>query len=298
ERGGVGHAGLRERVRLHLQVAPVDAVAAGEARRAGGDPVLVGPVEVREARVAEEEQRPRPEQQHREAEPGHRAGEQRVREDPEPCAALAAGPGVGVVADDHPGRERQQQVDRLDRDDQQEADRHGHRHADPDVRGDDRAAIEEAAHRAAGAAAAKAARPAYRAAAPSSSSIRSSRLYLATRSEREGAPVLSWPVPIATARSAMVVSSVSPERWLIIAPQPAPRAMSIAPIVSVSVPIWFSLISTALAARSSMPRRMNSGFVTNRSSPTSCTRSPMRPVKALQPDQSSSARPSSRDTIG
>src|SRR4029079_1799076 len=198
---------------------------------------------------------------------------------------------------------RQQHVDRLDRDDQQEPDCHRDGHADADVRGDDRAAIHDPAHRAAAAGSAadpeeNAARPAYRAPPPSSSSMRRSRLYLATRSERDGAPVLSCPVPIATARSAMVVSSVSPERWLIIAPQPAPRAMSIAPIVSVSVPIWFSLISTALAARSSMPRRMNSGFVTNRSSPTSCTRSPMRPVKALQPDQSSSARPSSRDTIG
>ena len=42
--------------------------------------------------------------------------------------------------------------------------------------------------------------------------MRSSRLYLATRSDRAGAPVLIWPQPVATARSAMVVSSVSPER--------------------------------------------------------------------------------------
>ena len=51
------------------------------------------------------------------------------------------------------------------------------------------------------------------ASAPSASSIRSSWLYLATRSERDGAPVLIWPQPVATARSAIVVSSVSPERW-------------------------------------------------------------------------------------
>ena len=51
--------------------------------------------------------------------------------------------------------------------------------------------------------------------------MRSSRLYLATRSERDGAPVLIWPVPIATTRSAIVVSSVSPERWLTTAVQPA-----------------------------------------------------------------------------
>ena len=48
--------------------------------------------------------------------------------------------------------------------------------------------------------------------------MRSRRLYLATRSERQGAPVLIWPVPSATARSAIVVSSVSPERWDITAP--------------------------------------------------------------------------------
>ena len=36
---------------------------------------------------------------------------------------------------------------------------------------------------------------------------------LNTRSEREGAPVLIWQVFSATARSAMVVSAVSPERW-------------------------------------------------------------------------------------
>ena len=97
-------------------------------------------------------------------------------------------------------------------------------------------------------------------------------MYLATRSERDGAPVLIWPVPIATTRSAIVVSSVSPERCDTTADQPAPRASSIASIVSVSVPIWLSLISTALAARSSMPRAIRSGLVTSRSSPTSWTR--------------------------
>ena len=56
--------------------------------------------------------------------------------------------------------------------------------------------------------------PAYWAAVSNSSSMRSSWLYFATRSLRQGAPVLIWPVLQATARSAMVVSSVSPERWL------------------------------------------------------------------------------------
>src|ERR1700754_2055931 len=55
-------------------------------------------------------------------------------------------------------------------------------------------------------------RPGNSASAPSASSIRSSWLYFATRSDRDGAPVLIWPQPVATARSAIVVSSVSPER--------------------------------------------------------------------------------------
>ena len=58
----------------------------------------------------------------------------------------------------------------------------------------------------------KAAMPGYTALPPSCSSMRSSWLYLATRSVRLGAPVLIWQVFRATARSAMVVSSVSPER--------------------------------------------------------------------------------------
>ena len=40
--------------------------------------------------------------------------------------------------------------------------------------------------------------PAYLAVSPSSSSIRSCWLYLATRSDRAGAPVLIWPALVAT----------------------------------------------------------------------------------------------------
>ena len=54
--------------------------------------------------------------------------------------------------------------------------------------------------------------PGYDAAGPRRSSMRSSWLYLAVRSPRAGAPVLICPAPVATARSAMKVSSVSPER--------------------------------------------------------------------------------------
>jgi hypothetical protein len=67
----------------------------------------------------------------------------------------------------------------------------------------------------------------------------------------------------------MKLSTVSPERCETIAPQPALRAISMAAIVSVSEPIWLSLINTALAAFSLMPRAMRSTLVTNKSSPTS-----------------------------
>src|SRR5690606_32753179 len=59
--------------------------------------------------------------------------------------------------------------------------------------------------------------PAYSAVSPSISSIRISWLYFASRSDRASEPVLIWPQLVATARSAMVESSVSPERWLMTA---------------------------------------------------------------------------------
>src|SRR5580765_9116643 len=55
-------------------------------------------------------------------------------------------------------------------------------------------------------------RPANFACGPSSSSIRSSWLYFAVLSDRASEPVLICPQLVATARSAMVESSVSPDR--------------------------------------------------------------------------------------
>ena len=52
----------------------------------------------------------------------------------------------------------------------------------------------------------------YTALSPSSASMRSSRLYFATRSYRHGAPVLMNPALVATAISAIDVSPVSPDR--------------------------------------------------------------------------------------
>ncbi len=83
--------------------------------------------------------------------------------------------------------------------------------------------------------------------------MRSSWLYLAVRSDRLAEPVLIWPAQVATARSAMVVSSVSPERCEITLRYPACRAISTASSVSVTEPIWFSLTSSALPMPCAMP---------------------------------------------
>src|ERR1700733_7379891 len=113
-----------------------------------------------------------------------------------------------------------------------------------------------------------------------------------------GPPDLIWPALTATARSAMVVSSVSPDRCEIMQLNPLRWAMATASSVSVIEPIWFTLTSSEFAARSVMPRRRRSGLVTNRSSPTICTRSPTAAVSVVQPPQSSSDSGSSSDTIG
>src|SRR4051812_6307137 len=88
--------------------------------------------------------------------------------------------------------------------------------------------------------------------------MRSSWLYFATRSERAGAPVLIWPQLVATARSAIVVSSVSPERWLIMQRKPLRWARSTESKVSVREPIWLTFTSRALAWPPAMPRASRS----------------------------------------
>jgi hypothetical protein len=80
-------------------------------------------------------------------------------------------------------------------------------------------------------------------------------LYFATRSERAGAPVLIWPAFVATARSAIVASSVSPERCEIDRAVAVPVRELDASSVSVSVPIWLTLTRIALPTRSAIPRR-------------------------------------------
>ena len=77
--------------------------------------------------------------------------------------------------------------------------------------------------------------------------MRRSWLYFATRSLRAGAPVLIWPQPVATARSAIVASSVSPLRCDITAVYPLVIASVTVSSVSVSVPIWFTFTRIELA---------------------------------------------------
>src|SRR5207247_5944897 len=105
----------------------------------------------------------------------------------------------------------------------------------------------------AGAPPASAALPGYDAASARSSSMRSSWLYLATRSDRAGAPVLICPQLVATAMSAMVASSVSPERCERIAEYPLRIASCTASNVSVSVPIWLTFTRIELAVLVLMP---------------------------------------------
>merc|ERR550537_130529 len=88
--------------------------------------------------------------------------------------------------------------------------------------------------------------PAKTASAPSSSSMRISWLYFALRSDRQGAPVLIWPQQRPTAMSAIVVSSVSPERWEHITPHPFTLQSLTASIDSETLPIWFTFRRSAL----------------------------------------------------
>src|SRR5271165_637832 len=136
------------------------------------------------------------------------------------------------------------------------------------------------------------------AAEPSSHSISSSRLYFAIRSLRQSDPVLICPPPMATAKSAMNGSSVSPDRCDTTKPQPASRHSSTAAMVSLTVPIWLSLMSTAFVDCSAMPRRIKAVLVTYRSSPTIWILFPRRAVCRRKPAQSVSAKPSSSETIG
>merc|ERR1712151_785506 len=108
--------------------------------------------------------------------------------------------------------------------------------------------------------------PAYVALPPSSSSIRKSWLYFARRSLRHGAPVLICPVRRPTTRSAMKESSVSPDRWETITPQPLRIDIVAASIASVIEPIWITFSRRALQAPTSSAFAILLVLVTSKSS--------------------------------
>ena len=78
-------------------------------------------------------------------------------------------------------------------------------------------------------------------------------MYLAIRSVLDAEPVLICPAFVATAISAIVVSSVSPDLCEIIVLYPFSFASSIVSNVSVSVPIWFGFINILFATFFSIP---------------------------------------------
>jgi hypothetical protein len=131
-----------------------------------------------------------------------------------------------------------------------------------------------------------------------SSSICIKRLYLAILSDLDIEPVLICPVPIPTTKSAMNVSSVSPERCETTDTHPAFLASRIVSTVSDTVPIWFNLIKTALDHFPLIPSLTIVGFVQYKSSPTICKDLPYFLVKSFQPLLSFSLKPSSIEIIG
>ena len=132
---------------------------------------------------------------------------------------------------------------------------------------------------------------------PSSSSIRSSWLYFATRSERDGAPVLIWPQPggdreVGDRRVLGLARAVRHDRGVARARAPCAIASS----VSVSVPIWLTLMRIELPTPASIPRCRRSVFVTNRSSPTSwhALAQPLGQAPSSRPSPPRPSRPRSR----
>ena len=96
--------------------------------------------------VGEEEERLHGEQERRHRQPGDDAGKDRVEDDPRPGSFAPVAALVRVIADEETGREGEEPEDRLDRDDEQEADPDRDGHADADIGGGDRTAIDDPGH--------------------------------------------------------------------------------------------------------------------------------------------------------
>merc|ERR1719402_2155538 len=135
-----------------------------------------------------------------------------------------------------------------------------------------------------------------RAPLPSSSSILSSWLYLASLSDLHGAPVFICPVASPTTRSAIKQSSVSPDLCDTMVPHPFSLARLWAAIDSVTEPIWLTFRSRQLQAVFSTAVWILLGLVTVRSSPTICMSVSL--VNLVQPSQSSWSKGSSMDNTG
>ena len=128
--------------------------------------------------------------------------------------------------------------------------------------------------------------------------MRNILLYLATLSDLAKDPVFIWDDSVATAKSAINVSSVSPDLWEIIVLKLDFFAKVTTSKVSDKVPIWFGLTRILLADLLSIPFFNLLEFVTNKSSPTIWTFFPISFVIFFQDSQSSSAKGSSIDFIG
>ena len=116
-----------------------------------------------------------------------------------------------------------------------------------------------------------------------------------TLSVLAGAPAFIYLLFIATDKSAIKVSSVSPDLCDITVEYPLAFASLIAFRVSVNVPIWFGFIKILFATLFLIPFFNLDILVTNKSSPTSCILSPNLLVNSFHPSQSSSDKPSSID---
>ena len=99
--------------------------------------------------------------------------------------------------------------------------------------------------------------------------MRNNLLYLAILSDLAKEPVLICEDIVAEAKSAINVSSVSPDLCDMTDVYPFCVARSTVSRVSVKVPIWFTLMSIEFATSLSMPCWSRCVFVTKRSSPTS-----------------------------
>lgn len=133
---------------------------------------------------------------------------------------------------------------------------------------------------------------------------RSSRFNLNIWINKQGT---TCPVASPTTRSAIKVSSVSPERWDTITPQSFSRDNLAAWIDSVTLPIWLTFKSKQLHDFRSIAIWIRLGFVTVKSSPINwmdveayygVTKKTLHTLKALQVFQSSWSNPSSIETMG